>query len=87
MDRFLVTNEQYEQEGLKDRFAETFLTFGRKRCYFNKNWEINYKLQKQNQYAGTSPYSARSLASKHESISIMLKKRIGQMGETPKNNA
>lgn len=27
VDRFLVTNEQYESEGLKDRYGEAFLTF------------------------------------------------------------
>lgn len=29
-DRFLVTNEQYQAEGLKDRFGDAFLLFNRK---------------------------------------------------------
>jgi hypothetical protein len=68
VDRFLVTSDQYESEGLKDRFGD-------------------FKKQKQDQYGSTSPYSARSLASKHDQISLMLYNRTRQMGETPKNNA
>jgi hypothetical protein len=87
VDRFLVTSDQYESEGLKDRFGDSFLLFNRKGTYFNRNWEINFKKQKQDQYGSTSPYSARSLASKHDQISLMLYNRTRQMGETPKNNA
>lgn len=84
-DRFLVTNEQFEAEGIKDRFGDAYLLFNRKGNYFNKNWEFNWKQQKLNTYQGASPYSARSLATKHESISNMLKKRIATFGNTPKN--
>lgn len=80
-----MTNEQYEHEGFKDRFGDSFLLFNRsKGNYFNKNWEINFKLQKTQTYGSTTPHSQRSLASKHESISHMLKKRIATMGTTPK---
>jgi hypothetical protein len=43
VDRFLVTNDQYQSEGLTDRFGNSFLLFRRKGLYFNRNWEINYK--------------------------------------------
>ena len=79
MDRFLLTVEQYSAEGLKDRFGDTFLTFNRQGIYFNKNWELNFKRQKADEVAQTSPYSERSLASKKQSISNMIKRRMSAM--------
>ena len=64
IDRFLLTVEQYAEEGLQDRFGDAFLNFNRKGIYFNKNWELNFKQQKLNEVAQNSPYSERSLASK-----------------------
>lgn len=43
VDRFLVTSEQFESEGLKDRFGDSFLLFNRRGNYFNRNWEVNYR--------------------------------------------
>jgi len=47
--------------------------------YFNKEFEENLKIQKQILYSNTTPYSARSLATKRESINSMLKKSIALM--------
>ena len=63
VDRFLLTNEEYEALGgnIPDRFGEAFLTLDREGNHFNKNFEINLARQKQAQYANNSPFSARSL--------------------------
>ena len=49
VDRFLTTAEQFEaEEGtVQDRFGDAYLTFGREGIYFNKNWEVNFKFQKE----------------------------------------
>jgi len=50
VDRFLLTAEQYndEKQRIPDRFAEAFLSFERKNNFFNKNFEVNLKAQRQN---------------------------------------
>lgn len=89
VDRFLLTAEQYKKEGdrLPDRFGEAFLTFEREGDFFNKNWEINYKQNKQMQFENTSPFSARSLQSRTASIASIVHRQL-TMGSvaTPHNN-
>ena len=79
VDRFLLTSEQYEDLGgvIPDRFGEAFLTLDRDGNYFNKNFEINLARQKQAAFANNSPFSARSLQSKTESIASILHNRFG----------
>lgn len=86
IDRFLVTYEDYTekyQKSIPDRFGEAFI-FGNNssESYFNRDFEENLKLQKQILYSNTTPYSARSLASKREPINIMLKKTLARMDST-----
>jgi len=78
IDRFLLTSTQYieEERVLPDRFGDAFLNFEREGNYFNKNFEDNLRMQKVNLYSNTTPYSARSLASKRESIATMLKRNL-----------
>ena len=78
----MLTEDEYKEEGLKDRFGDAFLNFNRKGIYFNKNWELNFKKQKTDEIAQTSPFSERSLASKKQSISNMLKIRMSAL-QTP----
>jgi len=49
VDRFLTTAEQFEAEDsqVKDRFGDAYLTFGREGNHFNRNFELNYKYQKE----------------------------------------
>jgi len=86
IDRFLFTYEDYRDAGfvVPDRFGRAFMTAERKDEYFNHEFEENLKLQKQILYSNTTPYSARSLASKRESIASMLKKSLNM--ETPKSS-
>lgn len=92
-DRFLLTVEEYNDNESKipDRFGEAFLTLDREGNYFNKNFEINLARQKQALYANNSPFSARSLQSKTESIASSLHHRFGTgasaMGITPVGRA
>lgn len=86
IDRFLITQTEFVEKGEKvpDRFGEAFLFGGQQKAdngelYFNKDFEENLKIQKQILYSNTTPYSARSLASKRESIQSMMKKSIAQM--------
>ena len=88
IDTFLVTyedyTEKYNQQVIPDRFGDAFL-FGNKApdgsMSFNKDFEENWKIQKQILYSNTTPYSARSLASKREPIAMMLKKSLSKMGQ------
>lgn len=81
IDRFLLTFEDYKENGMviPDRFGQAFLFGTRKENYFNKEFEENLKLQKQILYSNTTPYSARSLATRRESINTMLQRSIQMM--------
>ena len=81
IDRFLITNEEYVDKGcvIPDRYGEAFLFGSREGEYFNRDFEESLKIQKQILYSNTTPYSARSLASKREPIAVMLKKSIAKM--------
>ena len=78
IDRFLLTSTQYNEEDkvIPDRYGDAFLNLERQGNYFNKNFEENLRMQKINLYSNTTPYSARSLASKRESIATMLKRNL-----------
>ena len=65
VDRFLTTFEQFEAEGgLRDRFGDAYLTFNREGDHFNKNWELNFKYQKEVLYTSDSPITSKSFAAK-----------------------
>eukprot|EP00347_Sterkiella_histriomuscorum_P021410 403334071 len=81
IDRFLLTFEEYTEknERIPDRFGESFLLGSRYENYFNQDFEENLKIQKQILYSNTTPYSARSLASRREPIAEMMKKSLQKM--------
>lgn len=81
IDRFLLTSEEYRENDqvIPDRFGQAFLFGTREENYFNKDFEENLKVQKQNLYSNTTPYSARSLNTKRESIATMIKKQLENM--------
>lgn len=84
IDRFLLTYEEYcekyQQQEIPDRYGEAFLFGTRLGEYFNRDFEENLKIQKQILYSNTTPYSARSLASKREPIAVMMKQSMQRMG-------
>jgi len=81
IDRFLLNYNDYMElnENIPDRFGDAFFLGSGKQGFFNKDFEINLSVQKQNLYSNTTPYSARSLASKKESIQQLLKKQLNYM--------
>lgn len=83
IDRFLLTYEEYStrynSEIIPDRYGEAFIFGTRIENYFNREFEENMKIQKQILYSNTTPYSARSLASKREPISVMMQKSLQKM--------
>lgn len=81
IDRFLLTLEEYndKQETIPDRYGEAFLFGTRKENFFNRDFEENLKIQKQILYSNTTPYSARSLASRREPIAVMMQKSLQMM--------
>ena len=64
VDRFLLEPEEYKQKGKVDRFGDTFLLFNKEGDYFNKTFEEAHKEKKRVLYQSTTPYSARSLATR-----------------------
>ncbi|CDW77817.1 UNKNOWN [Stylonychia lemnae] len=81
IDRFLITSEEYNEkkEQIPDRYGEAFLFGTRFENCFNRDFEENLKMQKQILYSNTTPYSARSLASRREPINEMIKKSMQKM--------
>lgn len=68
-DRFGIALEQYEKEGLPDRYLDVFLGFKRKQNHFNKTWEINYKnmlKEKETKNQSYSPNSIVSMQGEHQ---------------------
>jgi actin-related protein len=81
IDRFLLTFEEYSTNGnvIPDRHGQAFITATRHMSYFNRDFEESLKIQKQILYSNTTPYSARSLASKREPIAVMMQKSLQKM--------